>query len=157
MSESREVERHGNEGELQLAQACRRIEGKMKYVLLDYVNERGWPRLTRDEQKHWLGAYKAYMEAMTKAGVLRNSVGLQPTVTATTMRVANDKPNVLDGPYSDSKEQLGGFHLIEVEDLDEALSWAARSPTAHHGVVEVRPIFEGTWLTRDINDFIKPE
>jgi hypothetical protein len=157
MSESREVERHDNEGELQLARTCRRIEGKMKYVLLDYVNEGGWPRLTRDEQKHWLGAYKAYMEAMTNAGVLRNSVGLQPTVTATTMRVANDKPNVLDGPYSDSKEQLGGFHLIEVEDLDEALSWAARSPTAHHGVVEVRPIFEGTWLTRDINDFIKPE
>jgi hypothetical protein len=132
-------------------------EKKMKYVLLDYVSEGGWPRLTHDEQRHWLGAYKAYMEAMTKAGVLKNSVGLQPTATATTMRVANDKTNVLDGPYADSKEQLGGFHLIEVEDLDEALSWAARSPTALHGVVEVRPIFEGTWLTRDINDFIKPE
>jgi hypothetical protein len=64
---------------------------------------------------------------------------------------------VLDGPYTDSKEQLGGFHLIEVENLDEALAWAARSPTALHGVVEVRPMFEGTWLTRDINDFIKPE
>ena len=64
---------------------------------------------------------------------------------------------MLDGPYTDSKEQLGGFHLIEVENLDEALAWAARSPTALHGVVEVRPIFEGTWLTRDINDFIKPE
>ncbi len=73
------------------------------------------------------------------------------------MRVRDDKPNVLDGPYTDSKEQLGGFHLIEVENLDEALAWAARSPTALHGVVEVRPIFEGTWLTVDINDFIKPE
>jgi hypothetical protein len=130
---------------------------EMKYVLLDYVGEAGWPRLTREEQKHWLGAYKAYMEAMTKAGVLKNSVGLQPTATATTVRVASDKPKVLDGPYTDSKEQLGGFHLIEVENLDEALAWAARSPTALHGVVEVRPIFEGTWLTRDINDFIKPE
>lgn len=129
----------------------------MKYVLLDYVGEAGWPQLTRDEQKHWLTAYKAYMEVMTKAGVLKNSVGLQPTSTATTMRVRDDKPNVLDGPYTDSKEQLGGFHLIEVENLDEALAWAARSPTALHGVVEVRPIFEGTWLTRDINDFIKPE
>ena len=73
------------------------------------------------------------------------------------MRVRNDKPKVLDGPYTDSKEQLGGFHLIEVENLDEALAWAARSPTALHGVVEVRPMFEGTWLTLDINDFIKPE
>ncbi len=73
------------------------------------------------------------------------------------MRVRDDKPKVLDGPYTDSKEQLGGFHVIEVENLDEALAWAARSPTALHGVVEVRPMFEGTWLTRDIDDFIKPE
>ena len=94
---------------------------------------------------------------MTKSGVLKNTIGLQPRATATTMRVRDDKPNVLDGPYTDSKEQLGGFHLIEAENLDEALAWAARSPTALHGVVEVRPIFEGTWLTLDINDFIKPE
>jgi hypothetical protein len=129
----------------------------MKYVLLDYVVEAGWHQLTRDEQRHWLGAYKAYMEAMTKAGVLKNSVGLQPTATATTVRSADEKPKVLDGPYTDSKEQLGGFHLIEVENLDEALAWASRSPTVRHGVVEVRPIFEGTWLTRDIEEFIKPE
>jgi hypothetical protein len=129
----------------------------MKYVLLDYVVEAGWHQLTRDEQRHWLGAYKAYMEAMTKAGVLKNSVGLQPTATATTVRSADEKPKVLDGPYTDSKEQLGGFHVIEVENLDEALAWASRSPTARHGVVEVRPIFEGTWLTRDIEEFIKPE
>jgi hypothetical protein len=107
----------------------------MKYVLLDYVGESGWPVLTRDEQRQWLVAYRAYMEAMTKAGVLKNTVGLQPTATATTMRVRDDKPKVLDGPYTDSKEQLGGFHLIEVENLDEALAWAARSPTALHGVV----------------------
>ena len=93
----------------------------MKYVLLDYVGEAGWPQLTREEQKHWLGAYKAYMEAMTRAGVLKNTIGLQPTATATTVRVANDKPKVLDGPYTDSKEQLGGLHLIEVENLDDAL------------------------------------
>jgi hypothetical protein len=129
----------------------------MKYVLLDYVGESGWPVLTREEQRHWLGANKAYMEAMTKAGVLKNTIGLQPSATATTMRTVNDKPKVLDGPYTDSKEQLGGFHLIEVENLDEALSWASRSPTAQYGIVEVRPIFEGTWLTRDIEDFIKPE
>jgi hypothetical protein len=112
----------------------------MRYLLMDYVNEAGWPELTKAEQGHWLGAYKAYMEAMTKAGVLRISNGLQPTSSATTVRVANDKTQVLDGPYADSKEQVGGFHIIEVPDLDAAISWAARSPTALHGVVEVRPI-----------------
>jgi hypothetical protein len=129
----------------------------MKYILMDYVGEAGWPQLTRDEQKHWLGAYKAYMEAMTKAGVLKDSKGLHPTSSATTVRIRNDKTQVLDGPYADSKEQLGGFHIIEVPDLDAAISWAARSPTALHGVVEVRPVTEGTLLTTDIADYIKPE
>ena len=112
----------------------------MRYLLMDYVNENGWPELTKAEQAQWMGAYKAYMEAMTKAGVLKTSNGLQPTSSATTVRVANDKTQVLDGPYADSKEQMGGFHIIEVPDLDAAISWAARSPTALHGVVEVRPI-----------------
>src|SRR5262245_19695399 len=125
----------------------------MQYILMDYVNESGWPALTRAEQEHWLGAYKAYMEAMTKAGVLKSSKGLQPTASATTVRVANGKTQVLDGPYADSKEQLGGFHIIEVADLDAAISWAARSPTSLHGVVEVRPVMEGTLLTRDPSEF----
>ncbi len=129
----------------------------MQYILMDYVNEAGWPQLTRAEQQHWLGAYKAYLQAMTKAGVLKSGLGLQRTSTATTVRVADGKTQVLDGPYADSKEQLGGFHIIEVGDLDAAIAWAARSPTALHGVVEVRPLMEGTLLTRDINDFIKPE
>jgi hypothetical protein len=129
----------------------------MKYILMDYVGEAGWRELTKDEQKHWLGAYRAYMEAMTKAGVLKDSKGLQPTSSATTVRIRNDKTQVLDGPYADSKEQLGGFHIIEVPDLDAAISWAARSPTALHGVVEVRPVMEGTLLTTDIANYIKPE
>ena len=129
----------------------------MKYMLMDYVNEAGWPQLTRTEQEYWLGAYRAYMEAMTNAGVLKSSSGLFPASTATTVRAANDKPQVLDGPYADSKEQLGGFHIIEVADLDAAIAWAARSPTARHGVVEVRPVREGTLLTTDINQYIKRE
>jgi len=129
----------------------------MQYILLDYVNESGWPQLTRAEQLHWLGAYRAYMEAMTKAGVLRSSNGLQPTAAATTVRVVDGRAQVLDGPYADTKEQLGGFHIIEVPDLDAAIAWAARSPTALHGVVEVRPVMEGTLLTRDTNDLVKPE
>jgi hypothetical protein len=129
----------------------------MKYLLMDYVGEAGWPQLTKAEQEHWLGAYRAFMEAMTKAGVLRDSRGLYQTSSATTVRVVNDKPQVLDGPYADTKEQLGGFHIIEVADLDAAIAWAARSPTALHGVVEVRPIREGTLLTNDIAEYIKAE
>lgn len=129
----------------------------MKYILMDYINEAGWPQLTRAEQEHWLGAYKAFMESMTKAGVLKHSSGLLPTSSATTVRVSDGKARVLDGPYADSKEQLGGFHIIEVADLDAAISWAARSPTALHGVVEVRPVREGTLLTRDLAELIKKE
>jgi len=126
----------------------------MRYMLLDYVVEAGWPQLTKAEQEHWLGAYRSYMEAMAKAGVLKTSNGLYPTSAATTVRVAEGRPQVQDGPYADSKEQLGGFHIIEVPDLDAAISWAARSPTALHGVVEVRPVREGTLLTRDIAEHI---
>ena len=129
----------------------------MRYILMDYVNEAAWPELSQDEQQRWLGAYKAYMEAMSQAGVLKSSGGLQQTSAATTVRVVDGKTQVLDGPYTDSKEQLGGFHVIEVADLDAAIAWAARSPTALHGIVEVRPLREGTFLTRDIDEFIKPE
>lgn len=123
---------------------------------MDYVGESVWLALTRAEQEHWLGAYRAYLQAMTQAGVLKSSSGLCPTSSATTVRVANDKTQVLDGPYADTKEQLGGFHMIEVPDLDGAISWAARSPTALHGVVEVRPVREGTRLTRDMSEVMNP-
>ena len=96
----------------------------MKYILMDYVNEAGWPQLTRAEKEHWLGAYQAYLEAMTAAGVLKSSNGLQPTSTATTVRVRRTRSQVLDGPYADSKEQLGGFRIIECADLDSAIAWA---------------------------------
>ena len=129
----------------------------MKYVLLDYVQEHGWHELSRSEQEHWLGAYRAYMEAMTKAGVLRTSHGLQQTSNATSVRIRDGKSQILDGPYSDTKEQLGGFHIIEVADLDAAIAWAGRSPTALHGTVEVRPVMEGTLLTRDMSAYLKPE
>jgi hypothetical protein len=127
----------------------------MKYILMDYIGEAGWPQLTKDEKEHWLGAYRAYMEAMAKAGVLKDSKGLHQTSAATTVRVVNGKTEVLDGPYADSKEQLGGFHIIEVPDLDAAIAWAARSPTALHGVVEVRPVREGTLLTNDIATYVE--
>jgi hypothetical protein len=73
--------------------------------------------------------------------VIKGSNRLQPSSVATTVRNTNGKPQVLDGPYVDSKEQLGGYFLIDVPDLDAALSWASRCPAANHGVVEVRPVW----------------
>jgi hypothetical protein len=113
----------------------------MQYLLMLYVNEAGWPKLTQAEQEQGMAAYTAYTEALKKAGVLTGANRLQPTSSATTVRIADGKPQVLDGPFADSKEQLGGYYLIDVADLDAALSWAARCPAAGHGTVEVRPLW----------------
>lgn len=113
----------------------------MQYILMTYVNEAGWSKLTKAEQKQGVAAYMAYSEALTKAGVLTGSNRLQGSSAATTVRVVNGKSQVLDGPYADSKEQLGGYFIIDVADLDAAISWAARCPAAGHGVVEVRPLW----------------
>jgi hypothetical protein len=113
----------------------------MQYVLMIYTSEDGWSRLTQAERDMGVAAYKAYTEALTQAGVLKGSNRLQPSSAATTVRVANGKSHVLDGPYADAKEQLGGYYIIDVADLDTAISWAARCPGASHGVVEVRPIW----------------
>lgn len=113
----------------------------MQYLLMLYVNESGWTKLSKTEQEQGVAAYTAYTEALTKAGVLKGANRLQPSASATTVRTTNGKTQVLDGPYVDSKEQLGGYYLIDAPDLDAALSWAARCPAAGHGVVEVHPIW----------------
>lgn len=115
----------------------------MQYLLMIYVNESRFLELPKAEQQQGVAAYMAYTEALKKAGVLAGSNRLQPTAAATTVRIANGKPQVLDGPYAESKEQLGGYYLIDVPDLDAAISWAARCPGAGHGVVEVRPVWVG--------------
>jgi hypothetical protein len=114
----------------------------MQYLMLLYANEAGWSQLTPAEQEQGVAAYTAYTAALNKAGVLRGSNRLQPISSATTVRVTDGKSQVLDGPYVESKEQLGGYYLIDVPDLDAALSWAARCPGASHGVVEVRPSWQ---------------
>ncbi len=113
----------------------------MQYILMNYVQEDGWTKLTKAEQQQGMAAYSAYTEALTKAGVLAGVGRLQPSSNATTVRVASGKPQVLDGPYADTKEQLGGYYIIDVPDLDAALAWAARCPAAGHGIVEVRPLW----------------
>ena len=113
----------------------------MQYLLMAYVDENGWPKLSKSEQEQGIAAYAAYSEALKTSGVMKGSNRLQPSSVATTVRNTNGKSQVLDGPYVDSKEQLGGYFLIDVPDLDAALSWASRCPASQHGVVEVRPIW----------------
>jgi hypothetical protein len=113
----------------------------MQYLLMAYVDETGWPKMSKSEQEQGIAAYAAYSEALKTSGAMKGSNRLQPTSVATTVRNTNGKPQVLDGPYADSKEQLGGYFLIDVPDLDAALSWASRCPAVNHGVVEVRPIW----------------
>jgi hypothetical protein len=113
----------------------------MEYLLLLYSNENGWNSMTKEQQQQGYAAYMAYTEALKKAGAYKASQRLQPVATATTVRVNDGKSQVLDGPYVESKEQLGGFYLIEAPDLDAALAWAARCPGASHGTIEVRPIW----------------
>ncbi len=113
----------------------------MQYILMLYVDEAGFPRLSPEEQKQGLAAYAAYTEALTKSGVVKSWNRLETSPSATTIRARNGKSQVLDGPYADSKEQLGGFYIIDVPDLDAALSWASRCPATGHGAVEVRPLW----------------
>ena len=113
----------------------------MQYLLMIYGNEAGLQTASKEQVTQMSAAYAAYTQAMQKAGVVRGGERLRPTSEATTVRVNNGKTQVLDGPYADTKEQLGGFYLIDVADLDAALSWAARCPGAATGTMEVRPIW----------------
>jgi hypothetical protein len=113
----------------------------MQYLLMIYSKEGAWERMSPAQQQQGMAAYGAFTEALKKSGVLIGSNRLRPASAATTVRIANGKSQVLDGPYADTKEQLGGYYLIDVADLDAALAWAARCPGASHGVVEVRPVW----------------
>ena len=113
----------------------------MKYMLLIYGSEAAMQSASKADSDRRIAAYGAYTEALNKAGVRVDSNRLQRSGAASTVRVADGKTQVLDGPYAETKEQLGGYYMIEVPDLDAALPWAARCPAASHGTVEVRPIW----------------
>ena len=114
----------------------------MQYLLLLHASENGWSKLTPAEQEQGMAAYLAYTEALKQSGAYKGGNRLAPVSNATTVRVADGKTQVLDGPYADLKEQLGGYYLIEAPDLDAAISWAARCPGASHGAIEVRPLWQ---------------
>lgn len=113
----------------------------MEYILLIYSKEGEWDALPKPVQEEGIAAYMAFGEALKKAGVHRSSARLRPATDATTVRLVNGKSQVLDGPYADTKEQLGGFYVIDVPDLDAAIAWAGRCPGAGHGIMEVRPFW----------------
>jgi hypothetical protein len=110
----------------------------MKYLLLIYENETRWANLSEAESRAEMGEYEAFGTELGQAVVGGNA--LQPTSTATTVRVRDGKRLTTDGPFAETKEQLGGYYLVEARDLDEAIAMAAKIPGARHGCVEVRPI-----------------
>lgn len=115
----------------------------MKYAILVYETpaefaEREDPATAGT---YW-GAYSAYNAALAHAGVVTGGAGLTPPHAATTIRIRSGKRTVADGPYADTKEQLGGFFLIDADSLDAALDWAAKCPAATRGVIEVRPVLQ---------------
>ena len=113
----------------------------MQYMLLLYADESAIQSATEAHPAEVMAAYGAYSEALRKAGVVVALNRLTFTDTATTVRLVNGKSEVLNGPYAETREQLGGYYLIDVPDLDAALAWAARCPGASQGHVEVRPIW----------------
>lgn len=116
----------------------------MQYMLLIYGDQKERATVPAAAMRERIAAYEAYTKALHDAGVLVGSNRLADTDSASTVRVANGKRQVLDGPYAETKEQLGGYYLVEVRDLDAALDWASRCPGASHGTVEVRPLWSMT-------------
>jgi hypothetical protein len=112
----------------------------MKYMFLIYLDEARMASVKKEDVTKMMPAYFAYTEAMMKAGILVGGDQLAPTSTATTVRNADGKAKVLNGPYAETKEQLGGYYVVDVPDLDAALSWASRCPGAANGTIEVRPL-----------------
>jgi hypothetical protein len=112
----------------------------MKYLLLIYENEGAWATMPEEEQGQVFGEYMTYTQEIARSGNLVAGEALQPTATATSVRVQGGKTVTTDGPFAETREQLGGFYLVEAKDLDEAIGLAARIPGARTGTIEVRPI-----------------
>ena len=114
----------------------------MKYLLAIYANEAEAGKMTPEDGTKMSQAHGAYAEALVKAGVMQGGQRLRPASDATTVRVRNGKALTTDGPFAETKEQLGGYYLIDVANLDEAIKWAAKIPSALHGSIEIRPLTE---------------
>jgi hypothetical protein len=114
----------------------------MKYLLTIYGDESRYMDIGPAESGAVMEAYGRFGAEAQGAGVLLGGEGLQPTATATTVRVRDGETMLTDGPFAETREQLGGYYLLECADLDEAARWAAKIPDAAHGAVEVRPVMD---------------
>lgn len=112
----------------------------MQYILLIYTNEAEIGARPAEENQRMFGEYLGFTKGVRESGHLRAGDALESVKTATTVRVRNGKTVSTDGPFAETREQLGGYYVIEAKDLDEAVGIAARIPGAHHGCIEVRPI-----------------
>ena len=112
----------------------------MEYLLLIYEDESSRVGMTEADRNAVFGAYSTYTKSLTDAGVMRGGNALQPIASATSVRHREGETLTTDGPFAETKEQLGGYYLIDCENLDAALAWAAKLPAAKTGTVEVRPI-----------------
>ena len=112
----------------------------MQYLLLIYDDEKRWAEMTKDDAGRMNDEYMTFTQDILKSGKMKAGDALQPTHTATTVRVRGGKTTTTDGPFAETKEQLGGYYLIEAEHLDEAIAIAARIPSATIGSIEIRPI-----------------
>jgi hypothetical protein len=112
----------------------------MKYALLIYAAEKDWDARSPEDQKRIYDEYWAYTTELSKSGSMRSCEPLDPTTMATTIRVREGKTIPTDGPFAETKEQLGGIYVIDVKDLNEAIAWAAKIPDARHGSIEIRPL-----------------
>jgi hypothetical protein len=112
----------------------------MQYMLLIYDDERLWAGMGEEESGKIFREYGTYTEELRQSGVFVEGAPLQPTATATTVSVRDGDRVVTDGPFAETKEQLGGYYLVDVESLDDAIEWASRIPSARLGRIEVRPV-----------------
>ena len=112
----------------------------MQYMLLIYGAESGFASMSEEALQKMYAGYMVVSKEMAEAGVMQGGAELKPVSSATTMRIRNGKVLTTDGPFAETKEQLGGYYLIDVPNLDEALKWAAKIPSALDGSVEVRPL-----------------
>jgi hypothetical protein len=111
----------------------------MEYMLLIYGDEAAWNSLSKEQVGKIMADYGTYTQELIDSGVMRGGSELAPVTTATTVRVRNGKTLTTDGPFAETKEQLGGYYLIDVPNLDEAIKWAAKVPSAPFGSIEIRP------------------
>ena len=114
----------------------------MEYLLLIYANETDDPRPGTPEGDKFMNDYWAYTDEVKKKNLMLGSNALQGVSTATTVRVRGGKTQTTDGPFAETKEQLGGYYLLDCKDLDEAIEYAAKIPSAAHGTIEIRPIMK---------------